>query len=413
MTSPAQPREIRTLFVDDDDSSNKRAQISELASFGINGRLLHPEEIEDEDLNWAHIVVVDYFLTHWEERNAIHSPARRPFDGIAAIASMRSSLLPDLDERGRGAPLRPVAFALLSSHLSEASFDLPASVVGHVFARENGIEWAFGRSEIGTRLFGTQLADLGAAVQHLTDGLPWNADAAPNELDRLLGLVEGRGGEPPARWIDQARDEVLACHPPIHELGARTHGQVMLRWLLHRVLPYPTFLINEQQLCARLRVDALAAGGAPHPSHLETALKQVEYTGALRHFGGRRWWRAGVEDWLYRETKGNSGATDTVSSLATSLGAQRSTEWRHPVVVIDETLAARAKFEEVDQVVRVLPDDWPVYADSAYAAISDVLSSDFLRSLVAPDDRDIVEEELLARSLPTQKIVSNEHVNEC
>lgn len=387
------PDMIHVLFIDDEETREKMAQIRELTDSGVLGRLRHPEEVDDMDLTWADVVVVDYFLEHWQERDGASSPARRPLDGIAAIASMRSSLLPKLHDRGKGSPVRPVAFALLSGHLPEASFNLPTAVIRHVFSRENGIEWAFQRDEIGTAAFGNQLASLGDAVRLLSAGSPWRSEEAAVELDRLLGLtsVESEGADA-RNWIDRARDEVLSCHPPIHELSARTHGLVMLRWLLHRVLPYPTFLLDENQLCARLRVDNLATPGTTRPNPLEDALREVEYVGALHQFHGRRWWRAGVEDWLYRRTDGNSGSSEAVARVAIDLGARRETAWQRPVVVIDESLAARPRFAEADEVVRVLPDDWPVYADAAYAAIEDVLASDLLASLVAPEDRDIVED---------------------
>src|SRR5262249_16130137 len=82
------------LFVDDSDQIEASELRRLLQPHGIQVRLRHPEETLMVDLDWAHLVVVDYFLTSWSERDDIDSVARKPCDGLAAVASMRSVLLP-------------------------------------------------------------------------------------------------------------------------------------------------------------------------------------------------------------------------------------------------------------------------------------------------------------------------------
>src|ERR1700733_13521496 len=100
------------LFVDDSDQIEPAELRRLLQPHGVEVRLRHPEETLADDLHWANLVVVDYFLTDWSERDNVDSVARRPCDGLAAVASMRSVLLPSLSERLPGTlPSQAIAFA--------------------------------------------------------------------------------------------------------------------------------------------------------------------------------------------------------------------------------------------------------------------------------------------------------------
>lgn len=381
-------RRPRVLFVDDDELANQQQLQAALEHHNVDVRLRTPEEVHQSDLSWADLVVVDYFLTDWPERD-VDSVARSPRNGLAAIASMRSTLLPPLAERGPGsAPLQTVAFALWSANLSEASFNLPTEVLPHVFSRENNLEWAFRRQQLGTGPAGRQVALLAHAVRELPDRWPEEHTGAETQLFAMLGLSDQEAADlPPATlWRTDARQEALDCRPPLHELSARSHGLALVRWLLHRILPYPCFLLDDLQLRARLRVDALEGGAAVDIPLLE-ALEPYCYTGIMAEFEGRRWWRAGVEDWLFTVTHGQSGSPRSVLEAAQRHGARTDQTWLRPVVVIGGDLARSEKLAEVEDTVRVRPDDWPVFADTAYARRAEVVDDADLRALVDPIDR--------------------------
>jgi hypothetical protein len=306
---------------------------------------------------------------------------------------MRSALLPSLDERGPGSvPGRAVAFALWSGHLAQATFELPEVVREHVFARANGLEWAFDHKAVLDGDAGRQIAVLAHGVLGLPASWPPRSDgtASQNQLWHLLNLQHSDGEA--TWWMDQARADVLDCHPPLNELSERSHGLVLLRWLLHRILPYPCFLLDEQQLRARLRVDALIRPGTQRPSDspLLTALRPYEYSGLLRDFIGPRWWRSGIEDWLYKVTDGRAGDAREVAQAALELGAICQHEWLRPVVVTTGDLARSNELVEVEETVRIRPDDWPPYADDAFARIEDVYRDPSLAVLVDPADRDLL-----------------------
>jgi hypothetical protein len=383
------------LFVDDSDQVEPAQLRNQLQPHGVEARLRHPEETIESDLDWADLVVIDYFLNFWPERDNTDSVARKPCDGLAAAASMRSALLPSLAERLPGTvPPRSVAFALWSSNLKEATFELPEVVLPHVFSRENNLEWAFRRDDLLHEQGERQIALLAHAAAGLPSQWPPQPSGAEHQMLTMLGLLSPRGDDAFSReyilWQDDARSDVLNCRPPIHELSARSHGLALLRWVLHRIFPYPCFLLDEQQLCARLRVDALEGGAAVGPSLLE-ALLPYQYTGTLAGFGGNRWWRAGIEDWLFNATDGQPGSPHAVSELARRHGALAGRQWLRPVIVLNGDLSRSREFVEVEQTVRIRPDDWPVFADDAFALRELAAEDPTLRALVQPADQNLLD----------------------
>ena len=390
--SASTPRVPHVLFVDDNEQVDPAELQAILGPLGLNVRVRHPEETVRLDLDWSDLVVVDYFLSDWRERDETESVARSPHNGLAAIATMRSVLLPALGGRGPGAlPPRSVAFALWSSNLKEATFDLPEVVLPHVFSRENNLEWAFRRDDLLHEHGGRQIAILAHAVASLPERWPPRHSDAEHQLLSMLGLnVAGDNGTEPLDWHGEASKDVLGCRPPMHELSERSHGLALLRWLLHRILPYPCFLLDERQVCARLRVDSLA-GGTRSDASLTELLEPYLYTGVLAEFDGPRWWRSGVEDWIFTVTNGQSGNPRAVAEVALSYGGTTSRQWLRPVIVINGAFQRSTEFAEVGTTVRVRPDDWPVFADDAFALLNDAAEDPRLRALVEPADRSLLQ----------------------
>jgi hypothetical protein len=80
-----------------------------------------------------------------------------------------------------------------------------------------------------------------------------------------------------------------------------------------------------------------------------------------------------------------------VAALARSHGAVTATQWLRPVVVIGGDLARSSTFVEVEETVRVRPDDWPVFADDAFARRDEARDDPGLRALVDPVDRPLLD----------------------
>lgn len=384
MTENAVPS-TALLFIDDSEQVTVESLTQHFPPSQFHVSILHPEEVYLADLRVADLVVVDYFLSSWSERDDLESVSRSPLDGLSVIGNLRSNLLPPLDQRTGFLPPNPVAFALWSGHLSQATLGLPEVVRPHVFSRENNLEWAFDRNQLLSAPGVVQLTSLARAIRTVKEVWTQDEGQAEDELALLLDLPVA------ASWRHDAQSDVLDCRPPLHELGKRTHGMALVRWLLHRVLPYPCFLMDEQQLKVRLRVDALNSPGAEDGPLIE-ALDGCLYTGALHEFLGRRWWRAGVENWVFEQTDGAAGDSLAVRDLAESYGATSTSNLMRPVLVLDGDLRTKDVPVEISKVVRIRPDDWPAYADAAYALTIDVLDDEDLRRLVDPADRYLIDD---------------------
>jgi len=376
--------ESAVLFVDDDNSvsSGKLAKLFE--PFKIKTAIRHPEEVLQADLDRADLVVVDYFLSSWGERDAVDSVARSPRDGLAVCANLRSMLLPTLQDRTQAHnPARQVAFALWSSHLPEASFGLPDVLIPHLFARENNLEWAFPRDLILESDGARAVASLAAAVRELPTRWGGPEGDAKQDLWRFLGIADVAFD-----WTDRAREQVLACHPPVFELGTRSGGMAVIRWLLHRIMPYPCFLLSDDDVAARLRVDSSAIEGS---TAFSSELSEYQYNGVLSSFGERFWWRAGIENWTFDATAGEPGNPDALADALRRFGLGVNTASLNPVRYVTPSLARPSESVDISRTVRIQPDDWPPYADTAFALIDDVVADPMFRMLVDPLDTPVIE----------------------
>jgi CheY-like chemotaxis protein len=371
---------MQILFVDDDEANGSPMIKELLERRGLASKFLHPELVSATDLQQADVVVVDYFLTSWDERDELESAARAPMDGLAVIATLRSGLLPGLSGRSVGArPPKPIAFVLWSGNLQEATFELPDFVLPGVFARENNLEWVFRRGDLSEETGANQLVVLASAMGLVQATTP--RDMHSEEwLMEMLAVPKG-----PA--YDELRADVLRCRPPLYDLASSTRGMSIVRWMLHRIMPYPCFLMDESEIAIRLRVENISKA-----QDLFARIEVFEYTGLLAGFAGRRWWRLGVERWLFDATEGNAGNSMAVAELALSLGALTEHKWMRPVATLSATFEKNAAPSEADGVVRIRPDDWPPYADDAYAVTSDVSDAIELRRIVEPADEYLVEE---------------------
>ncbi len=225
------------------------------------------------------------------------------------------------------------------------------------------------------------------SLAHATRTLPeaWPADDA----DATVGLVQEWLQLPSERWRSLAWQDIEDCHPPIHELTVRKHGLRLVRWLAHRILPYPCFLWTEARLAARFKVtgDSLRVAMS---YGLADFLKPARYSGALHDFFGTAyWWHRGVESILWDVTGG--GSFDAVTTLGVlnqrCANKLQALDAAHTVVCVDGNFRFRDEPCDVNEAVRVQPDDWPVYAEQAWATLQEVREQARLRSAVLAADR--------------------------
>jgi hypothetical protein len=359
-----QTRQPVVLVVDDeiDDGNNLARQLEGQAEVIVR----EPPSVDGQDLKKADLVLVDYDLSGWSDRDATLSA---PPNGLALAGVFRQRIddLPAVGAKG---------VALYSGEIGRISANLPDEVRAYAVARLNNLEWVF---EKGRKDSASGVVSLASAVAALPGAWPEGNEAA-DALHQLLGL------ESKLPFFATSADDIAACHPPIHELSAATHALAVIRWLAQRILPYPAFLMDRWALSARLRIDPKDLQAAMEGTALGEELHEVAFSGALCHLFGQHWWRAGVDSLIFKWTQG-AGSTAEIRDAV----HRRSTDVDFLdgdlVAVIDDSYrpvgVARA-----EDAVRLRPDDWPSFADEAWAVVDVVRESERLRGLVSPADQD-------------------------
>jgi hypothetical protein len=331
---------------------------------------MDPGSVTEEDLKRANIVLIDQTLADWADAGNFPLP-NRPRTGSALAEVFRSNLQD-----------RPVPFVLYSKDLDTLPGGWPQERREYVLSRLSNLDWVFQKSANSADLesISIQVSELANAAEQLGD---WKLERPrEEEMARFLGLSSE------APWIDSAWDGIRDAYPPLHEVTQQRHTTVILRWLLHRILPYPTFLIDDRQLAASLSVQADSILGKALPEKLNVLLQGAEYKGACSKFLGRRWWRAGVEEAIWQ---GTSGKPFDREALADLLGAEQAAlrldeSIVAPVVTYGTDLRPENALVDISKTVRIQPDDWPAFADLPRSRAALVTENDELRNLVIRAD---------------------------
>ncbi|MDE2719527.1 hypothetical protein [Candidatus Palauibacter polyketidifaciens] len=369
------------LIVDDfpDDVRNKMIN-------AFDGRadieVLHPSDIDTADLERANLVLVDYKLDDWSGRDRQDAPFR--IQTGLALATVLRELVDQKPAGPGGTPpsTQRAAFALHTARLAEAKgrIRLPSSSARHVLARLNNLEWVFEKQD-SRRV--EQMLELARATRKLPAEWPSDPRDSESQAERLLGLAEGIG------WYERCWRDVRECQPPIHELAGGAGSVLFLRWLLHQILPFPSFLWDEHWLAARLRLrlDDLRKL-LVSDSALRRDLNDRRYSGLLADFLGDRWWRGAIEDYVWQLTAGSSGDSGEFGiALREKAGKELDLlEISRPVVCLDENLQPSGRFTSPSDAVNVRPDHWPAFAESAWMRISTVEEVPEMRAIVDPLD---------------------------
>ena len=335
-----------------------------------------------EDLRRASVVLVDYRIDDWPERDKLKPVTLRPADGLAIVAVVRSFANKEI-------PRRPRAYAIHSALLDELSAGLPVQSGEHAIARTANLEWVFAKNELGSSVsFFDQVSILADGVARLPARWPAGARRATEKAHQLLGL--------PARasWKERAKAEIQACRLPAHAFASATNGMAFVRWLLHGILPYPCFLWDIRYLAARLRVSPVDLRVALNSeTKCARSLRLASYNGAFSGFTGPRWWRAAIEDLIWKWTRGNPFDTVSVAQavkkhLSPSL---EPVDVLQPVVTVDSQYRPSDILLDIGLAVEVQPDGWPAYADKAWVAREDASASDDFRAIVVRGDLSLLD----------------------
>jgi CheY-like chemotaxis protein len=338
-------------------------------------RVRHPEDVAIEDLQTADLVLVDYRLENWPGRDELTQISLKPLDGLALASVLRGHV-----EGARKA--RPTAFALHGADLTRLSAGVPTSAREHVIARLNNLEWAF--SKTGSEAGVGRLAALAQATSRLPNEWPDSPQETRQLVEGLLGMDKS------SPWFETAAEDIESCNAPVHDLATASHGLSFLRWLAHRILPYPTFVIGNLYLAARLglTVESLQGELSRPGSALAQALEPCRYNGLLADFVSDRWWRAGVSAWLWELTSGNpfeqGHLLAGIQSLAPTVDSSKLV---NPVVAVDEDYRPAVLIEQAT-AVQIQLDDWPLFADGAWISAERAKQDPIAMDLVVIADRE-------------------------
>lgn len=341
-------------------------------------RVRAPDDVTEADLVGSSVVLIDHRLEDWPGRDSLESVCLKPQDGVALAGVLRSHL-----ERHHGDT--PVAFALYSGQLSDLTPSRGPLLREHTIARLTNLEWVFAKKQTPRGVtFPEQVAALALAMAELAAKRVSSQPEATWSLRKLLSTP------PSSRWVNRAMEDVEECHPPYRDLATDSRGLSIVRWLLHRVLPYPCFLLDERYLAVRLRVALPSLRAAlSGDERFRRKLGSVGYSGILAGFLGRRWWRAGVDALVWNLTGGDPFAPDALRKAVTSKLSKTLRPLRvvDPVVTLDEHLSPTDDVAELAECVEVQPDDWPPYAERAWLRIEDAAGDQLASALVMSRDK--------------------------
>lgn len=343
-------------------------------------RVIDPEAVSSSDMSDATLCLVDYDLDDWVHSSAV--PARSPLNGVALISVLRWHAL-----QGHQ-PVQPTTFAVLTGKPNDVAPEIKVARTPYTASRLHGFEWMFAKDEPKLAESIASLADATTSLRSLESN---QGELAPEDLLAWLCAPSDDDG---SYSIGTARD-LDRSRPPLDDLFDESHRLAVLRWLLHRVLPYPGMLIGDIELAARLEltVDEWRSSDAKNDD-LKRSLQPFIYSGPAAGIVGRRWWSSGIDRFLYSQTDGSSTSRKAIRTAVAMLRSEVAPEVNddRSVPVVDPATFIIASLAPQEECVAIHPDDWPATADTAWALREDVADGKIPLRLVQFDDRDTVDE---------------------
>ena len=340
--------------------------------------VIHPQEVEQPDLKDADLVLVDYALEDWPERDNLSTISLQPVTGMALAVVLREQV--DQNEKDK-----LTAFALYTARLRDIKGRFASATAQHVLARLNNLEWIFQKTDPNRYSRMLLLAD---AVRELPG--QWSEDS-DSRVQQLLDMDKDDES------FERCWHDVKDCRVPVEELSEGGHGILFIRWLLHQVLPYPCFLWAEHWVAARLRISIETLREVLEgDSDLAKDLNSMRYSGILAGFLGDRWWRGAIEDYAWNLVEGHTADVQQLrDALAERAGMDLDPIKVNPAVVcVDKNWQPIDKFLSPMDTITLHPDHWPSFADSAWMDIETVQNDTTLWPLVDPlDQHRIVSDE--------------------
>jgi len=372
---------LKVLIVEHDQDQFRTIEAL-VTSTKVHVDVRFPEDVRVSDLRRAHLVLVDFKIEEWNQGRDGMPGALAPQDGLALTSIYQSYLA---RKEGRS---RPTAFAIITYYIDDLAGRVPI-FNEHILARLVNLDWVLQKQNIAERIpVNIQVASLAEATKKLRL-LRTNSEPSKiwPKVKKLLAI-------PPiskCKWAPLVEEDIRRSQPPIHELLGSSHESSFLKWLLHRILPYPCFLLDIHQLAKRFGVTKQSLEKEVGRNRkLTRFLDQFRYHGILSDFLGDRWWRAGIDWFVWNEAKDALSNSNSLRTVLKKHGGNHLefVALHSPVVCLDGQLRFQDDFEEIESAVRILPDDWPPYADAAWVPISLAQQDEMVLSMVLEEDRD-------------------------
>lgn len=368
-------------LIDDEDQSSAAFQLEQL---GAEATYLYPTEVTDDHLSKATLLAVDEFFDlrapapneDWDVPRDL-PPALVPSDGLALAAVLRSAAH-NMKERATN-----LGITLRTGDLDALTHGLPRMVRQPLVAAQYDIEWALPKADTpGSASSAEQLVSLAFALHNYPSD--WESNSP---IDVGIGWI----GIPHEPWKEDAKTHVAACRPPTNTATTTAHGLTWLRWLAHRALPYPAFVVADVYAATMLgvTVDSFRTVASDSSSEIGQILAPVAYRGPLFDLYKARYWRAGLAHIARGVVSDEFDADDPQlvgEALSRRFDGLIPLDMGSPVVAIDENYSPLDEPVERNDAVRLAPDGWPPFADPAWANRSSAISPGLAR-LVAPSLR--------------------------
>ena len=368
-----------SILVIDDESE----ELAPKVALGLNDRakayVIHPRDVELSDLRNADLVLVDYRLNKWSERDA-QVVSLSPTNGIALAVILREKV--DKFKKDK-----LTAFALHTGHIRDIRGRLPLATAQHVRAQLNNLEWVFMKEKEVPKLY-DQMLLLADAVRQLPAQWPEDSQGSASMVQKFLNVDENSVS------FERCWRDVKDCRVPVEELFMGGHSILFIRWLLHQILPYPCFLWAEHWVAARLGISIESLREVLEgDSDLAKNLNSRRYSGILEGFLGDRWWRGAIEDYAWNLVEGHTADVQQLrDALAERAGMDLDPIKVNPAVVcVDKDWQPIDKFLSPMTAITLHPDHWPSFADPACMDIEIVQDNPILRSMVDPLDQHRIE----------------------
>ncbi|MDJ0449262.1 hypothetical protein [Methylocystis sp. JR02] len=265
----------------------------------------------------------------------------------------------------------------------------------HVQAQALGVEWL---GDKRCEHVVDKLIELAEASRTLASSINSSVASEDAEAAMTIGIqrlcFELLKAPSNARWcrsverqVDRARPPRIT--PPIDGVGA---ARLIIAWLLHQVLPYPSFLLNDTHAAVRLGLDLESFRRVMAcECELSKLIGSCIYEGPLKTFDNRRWWGGGIDFVAWELSQEQSDYESAILRKAEGLRVD-FLRMEQPVIVSDSDLVETNEVGEARDCVRAADESFPQGVEPAWVKLSDALEDRKLAAKVIYEDQELMDD---------------------